>query len=108
MMIALLIVNPQTFRSTIFTKTVSSVESGSHVTIYIKICDLFRVFGILSLERQLYVGGSRNFRFGVSNPKYIKPKLSAWFNGITDRLKINMSTYNLVENSSLQRPGLQG
>lgn len=101
-MIALLIVNPQTFRSTIFTKTVSSVESGSHVTIYIKICDLFRVFGILSLERQLYVGGSRNFRFGVSK------KLSAWFNGITDRLKINMSTYNLGENSSLQRPGLQG
>ena len=84
MMIALLIVNPQTFRSAIFTKTVFSVESGSHVTIYIKICELFRVFGILSLERQLFVVAGEISDFDVSNPKHIKPKLSAWFNGTMD------------------------
>ena len=64
-------------------------------------CELFRVFGILSLERRLYVVAAEMSDFDIS-------KLSAWFNGTMDRLKINMPLYNLGEPSSLQRPGLQG
>lgn len=66
--------NPQSFLLTILTGTISSGESSAKWTVS------YSVTRILSLERQLYAGGSRNLRF-------LLPKLSALFNGSGERVR---------------------